>query len=229
MLAIGASEWGKGVASSIRPANEVREALRWDDRWRYKCGPHRAHDVLGEDLDPLVHSETVMSVFGLDALFTLALDHTVPDYLARLLDSKGWTLLHAGRFVYREPITFWRLAHCLWAIKYELRSSKVFGSERLVLTDSMCVSLAISKGRAHDHKLLTVIRRISATCLTGALRLKVQILEGSARETCFGHLLRHALLLDTLGMDTVCSVLPLWSPPFFFWGRGEIEILGFSR
>ena len=51
---------GKGVASSIRPANEVREALRRDDRWRYKCGPHRAHDVLGEDLDPLVHSETVL-------------------------------------------------------------------------------------------------------------------------------------------------------------------------
>ena len=43
-----------------------------------------------------------------------------------------------------------------------------------MLTDSSVYRSPSQKGRAHDHKLLTVIRRISATCLTGALRLKVR-------------------------------------------------------
>ena len=92
------------------------------------------------------------------------MDRTVPDVLGRLL---------TGCFAYREPIHILEALSLLWAVKHELRSSKVLGSELQVLTDSTCVSLAISQGRAHDHKFLTVIRRISASCLTGALRLRV--------------------------------------------------------
>ena len=61
--AVDASEWGKGVVCSIWREDEVREALRWDDRWRHKFGLDRARNALHKSLDPCVHSETIMSVY----------------------------------------------------------------------------------------------------------------------------------------------------------------------
>ena len=48
------------------------------------------------------------------------------------------------------------------------------GSEVVVLGDSMCVVLAISKGRASDFGLNVLIRKIAAYVLACDLRLRIR-------------------------------------------------------
>ena len=147
----------------------------WDERWRFKfLRGSNPRDVLEtQDLDCLQDVSTVREVRGPEPL-EIVEDFAFPSFSKDFATYSELNELWCSPLTSADPIHL-KEAHSLHsAVKHLSRNRKAHGLRTLILLDSMCVCLVVSKGRASNRALKRFCRRIAAEVLSSGLKLHVQ-------------------------------------------------------
>lgn len=170
--ATDASLWGRGVVATERPQAEIQSLGRRNDRWRFNVG----------DEDQVCRAEMCNLAQRLDPE---SLHETAPrqleclgrgDYLEVPLDFIGnnWTKVDGAKWDRVEPIPVLEGRSVVWLLQHLARSQKNLGRKHLVLSDSMSVTLALTKGRSSSSPMNRVCRQVAALCLATGMTIHVR-------------------------------------------------------
>ena len=147
VLCTDASGSGYAVTRRYAEVSEVREVIKFHERWRHKIERIRAVPARARGLanrDELLDVFSVRSELRGELLGEVFEDSAFPEVPSGLLAPERWRLL------WKAPLVHQDATHCkeLWAVVAAVRnvSRRVthHGKELLVLVDSMCCSLVIS-------------------------------------------------------------------------------------
>ena len=164
---------GYAVGSAFLGREVVESIASWDERWRFKLasGAALAPRVTGlREMDPLLDVETVAPAVRGEVHGEVEIDYTFPEVMSKALGPEIWKLGWASRFKHAEPVHLLEGRGTLSAVKHVTRDSRRHGRRVLVLGDSMCCTLAFSKGRCTSHPLLQLCRRVAAEVLATGTR-----------------------------------------------------------
>ena len=161
--ATDASLWRRGVVASEKPLVEIQRLGRRNDRWRFNVGEEdlvcRAEmRHVGQTLDP----ET------LRADVPCQLEKVgVSDHLEVPVDFIGdsWSQVDGAKWDRTESIPGLEGRSVVWLLQHLARSQKNLGKKHLVLSDSMSVTLALTKGRSSSAPMNKICRQVAALCL----------------------------------------------------------------
>ena len=144
----------------------------WDERWRFiVLRGSNPRDVLEtQDLDCLQDVSTVREVRGpehLEIVEDLAFPNVSKDFATDSEFDEPW----CSPLMSADPIHLKKAHALLSAVKHLSRNQKAHGLRSLVLSDSMCVALAVSKGRASNRAFNRCCHRIAAEALSSGSKL----------------------------------------------------------
>ena len=174
-----ASMAGYGVMRGKFEDSEIRGALQYRERWRFKYAAQRNETVTArasalKTADVFNDVATVKPLLTGEVKDVLEVDRSFPEIPPHLLDPARYEFAWKHRFRNAEVIHMLE-ARGLWGVAKQLASyMQNYGAEALVLSDNMSIVLAIDKGRCADFKLLVVLRKLCALCLVSGLRLRVR-------------------------------------------------------
>ena len=158
--ATDASMWGRGVVSTERPREDVQVLGQRNDRWRFKV--NEENEVLRCE-----------SISEADCWNAETLQREDPRHLGEIgggdsvevpLDFIGddWVKVDGSKWDRVEPIPILEGRAVVWLGQHLARSQKNLGRKHLVLTDSMSVTLALSKGRSSTSSMNRICRQMAA-------------------------------------------------------------------
>eukprot|EP00435_Cladocopium_sp_Y103_P060578 s48_g22.t1 len=165
--ATDASMWGRGVTAALRPVEEIKKLGRRNDRWRFKSGE--------EDMVTKLELEPWPDRTDPETLTSEATCHNqvgTGDYLEVPLQFIGedWSKVDGAKWDRVEPIPVLEGRAVVWLCQHLARSQKNLGRKHLILTDSMSVTLALTKGRSSSSSMNRVCRQVAAiTLATGMM------------------------------------------------------------
>ena len=172
--ATDASFWGRGVVSTQRDVKEISKVASDCDRWRFNADDEQAVKILEEqlpmqrwDLETLADEELCASLEpngDLDGVREVPLGFIGEDWSK--VDSCKWNRV--------EGIPTLEGRAVVWVLQHLGRSSKNLGCRHLILSDSMSVVLALSKGRSSTRPMNRVCRQIAALEFITGMQLSVR-------------------------------------------------------
>ena len=171
--ATDASFWGRGVVSIDRDIDQVKSIGQHCDRWRFNTVEER-EVVRGIPQHPCqdIDVETLGGPAGgcEDAPGNPKLFPEVPlDFLRGT-----WTGVDGSAWQRVESIPALEGRAIVWLAQHLARSQKNFGKRRLILTDSMTMCLAISKGRSSTPSINRICRQLAALQFMTGYELRVR-------------------------------------------------------
>ena len=175
VLSVDASLSGYAVCGKrVESEWAVHDIGQWDERWRFKYVMQaKPRDVVKFcDLDPAVDIDTVFERSdppSLEIFEDLSFPN-VPQKFAR----QGFRDLWCAPLVWGAAIHLKEAHSLLAAVKHCSRNHLQHGMRFLILSDSMCCVLAVSKGRCSNRVLLHYMRRLAAELLASGIVLRVR-------------------------------------------------------
>ena len=170
--ATDASLWGRGVVATERPVEEIKKLGRRNDRWRFNPGEENLVtqgelENLGEKID--AETLKVPAPCPLEEL-------GVGDYMEVPLDFIGedWKQIDGSKWDRVEAIPILEGRSVVWLMQHLARSQKNLGKKHLVLSDSMSVTLALTKGRSSSSPMNRVCRQIAALTFATGMHLHLR-------------------------------------------------------
>ena len=158
--ATDASLWGRGVVASERRIEEVRQLGRRNDRWRLSSVEE--HLILDEEFKKFpdkvevntlrVEDDGKLDEVGLADSVEVPLDFIGTD----------WSKIDGARWDRVESIPILEGRSVVWLFQHLARSQKNLGRKHLVLTDSMSVTLFLTKGRSSTKSMNRICRQVAA-------------------------------------------------------------------
>ena len=158
--ATDASFWGRGVTSCCRAVDEIRPVAAQCDRWRFSADEEKAvcekeSLTILQRLDPerlQLPTPCPHEIGSLDRVREVPLGFIGEDW------SKG----ESAQWDRMEGIPTVEGRSVVWLGQHLARSQKNLGRRHLVLTDSMSVTLSLTKGRSSTRSLNRVCRQMAA-------------------------------------------------------------------
>ena len=158
--ATDASMWGRGVVSCERSLASVRTLGKRNDRWRFN--ETEEHKV--------VRVESLFAADGIDEeklqtkeelqLGEVGKGDTIEVPLGFI--GEDWSKVDGAAWDRTEPIPILEGRAVVWLAQHLARSQKNLGKKHLVLSDSMSVTLALTKGRSSASSMNRICRQMAA-------------------------------------------------------------------
>ena len=160
VLAVDASEHGRGVVERRTDSKLIQAAGRFRDRWRYQAGSQvrpRGDLERADDED----------------------DGPVPRVPDEILKGQ-WKVLSSGGWDREEAMVVLEGRSVVHAIKHICRSTSNQHHRHLILSDNLSAVLALMKGRSSSRGLLRVCRQFCALTLACDLGVAIRWLPSEA-------------------------------------------------
>ena len=166
--ATDASFWGRGVTSTHRDESDIRNVAAYCDRWRFSAEEEKAvceaeSLTAAQQLDPeslALPAEELGGIGNSDQVREVPLGFIGEDGIK--VDSAKWDRV--------EGIPTLEGRSVVWLGQHLARSQKNLGRRHLVLTDSMSVTLSLTKGRSSTRSLNRVCRQMAAIELMSGMQ-----------------------------------------------------------
>lgn len=179
--ATDASFWGRGVTSTERDVEQIRSVAGQCDRWRFSAGEEKQ----------VCHSESLTAVQRLDPeSLQMAVQEPVGDLdLVREVPlgfiGEDWKKVDSARWERVEGIPTLEGRSVVWLGQHLARSQKNLGRRHLILTDSMSVTLSLTKGRSSTRSLNRVCRQMAALELMSGMQFSYRWLPSEVNPADF--------------------------------------------
>lgn len=173
-----ASPEGFGIVEREMDIGDVQSMGSWNERWRFKRLPvssWRPRDrALGKDVFSDISTARRPETLG-EQSHEFVEDPLFPEIPHSILKPSDWKTAKIGRWQdTSEHITLKEGRCLLLCLRRLSRSSSHRGKKHLVLVDNLGLALAITKGRAHNYRLLRVCQQIGALSLVSNIGLKIR-------------------------------------------------------
>ena len=169
--ATDASMWGRGICVTSRPLDEIKELGKMNERWRFSADEERQVVSSGLDLgsqlpdvETLKHDKPLHLEHSFEGVVEVPLSFIGEDWSK--VDSAGWDRV--------EPIPILEGRSVVWLLQHLARSQKNLGKKHLLLTDSMSVTLALSKGRSSCRTMNRICRQVAALELMSGMHVHLR-------------------------------------------------------
>ncbi len=168
-----ASMWGRGVVATERNLDDIRTLAKVNDRWRFSVDEEATFlkndlvkDYAGLDVETLQPDDDGSSrvTKGASEFQEVPLGFIGEDW--KKVDSSKWDRT--------EPIPILEGRCVVWLLQHLSRSQKNLGKKHLLLTDSMSVVLALSKGRSSTRSMNRICRQVAAVELMTGMQLSLR-------------------------------------------------------
>ena len=164
LLATDASEWGLGATQSDIPYEQAKSIGQFCERWRFKdpltANPRQR--TMAEFELPFCDVPSCIKQDDRDAPHDRVGDFaSVPFEVV----NQQWQTIGRHRWQRELCMPVAEAQAVLFGVKHALRNMSAFGKKHLILTDSMTVACAVSRGRSHGFQLRRVIQQIAAHSL----------------------------------------------------------------
>ena len=170
--ATDASMWGRGVVAAERQVEEIKKLGRRNDRWRFKPGEENIV-TKGE----LANEGDCIDAETLELVAPCLLEKVgVGDYMEVPLDFIGedWKQIDGSKWDRVESIPILEGRAVVWLLQHLARSQKNLGKKHLVLSDSMSVTLALTKGRSSSSPMNRICRQVAALSFASGMHLHLR-------------------------------------------------------
>ena len=158
--ATDASTWGRGIVSTQRNVEDIKALGRRCDRWRFTVEEEK--NVLRNELTEVADA---IDAETLEMKRDAQLDQVgIGDTLEVPLNFIGedWGKVDGSAWDRQEAIPILEGRCIVWLLQHLARSQKNLNKKHLVLSDSMSVVLALSKGRSSAGAMNRVCRQVAA-------------------------------------------------------------------
>ena len=174
MHATDASFWGRGVVSAQREVEEIRAVAADCDRWRFNAEDEQAVKHLEEHMP--MQSWSVETLEPDEAMPSLKPDGDLDGVREVPLGFIGedWSKVDSCKWNRVEGIPTLEGRAVVWVLQHLGRSSKNLGCRHLILSDSMSVVLALSKGRSSTRPMNRICRQVAALEFITGMQLSVR-------------------------------------------------------
>lgn len=167
-----ASMWGRGIVAADRNIDEIRKLAKVNDRWRFSVDEEAT--FLKEDL---VKDYVGLDVETLQPAQPVAYESTRASDFEEVPMSfigEDWKKVDSSSWDRTEPIPILEGRCVVWLLQHLSRSQKNLGKKHLVLTDSMSVVLALTKGRSSTRSMNRICRQVAALELMTGMQLSLR-------------------------------------------------------
>lgn len=173
-----ASPEGFGIVEREMNVGDIQSMGSWNERWRFKRLPvssWRPRDrALGKDVFSDISTARRPEALG-EQSHEFVEDPLFPEIPHSILKPSDWKTAKIGRWQdTSEHITLKEGRCLLLCLRRLSRSSSHRNKKHLVLVDNLGLALAITKGRAHNYRLLRVCQQIGALSLVSNIGLKIR-------------------------------------------------------
>ena len=158
--ATDASTWGRGIVSTQRNVDDIKALGRRCDRWRFTVEEEKnvlrneftevADAIDAETLE--IKPEAQLDQVGIGDTLEVPLNFIGEDW--GKVDGSAWDR--------QEAIPILEGRCIVWLLQHLARSQKNLNKKHLVLSDSMSVVLALSKGRSSAGAMNRICRQVAA-------------------------------------------------------------------
>ena len=168
---------GYAVVRGACDSDDIFRTIQHQERWRFRHSdqvsvPARVSGLLHRD--PLHDILTVCSSVPGEIPPDTIVDPHFPEIPNSLLVPADYKFMWRSPFKDKEAIHVLECRALVSTLRHISRNLKSHQSDILMLCDNMSVVLAICKGRCSDHKLLVLLRRLGAICISTGIRLCVR-------------------------------------------------------
>lgn len=173
-----ASPDGFGIVEREMDVGDVQSMGSWNERWRFKRLPvssWRPRDrALGKDVFCDHSTARRPEALG-EQSHEFVEDPLFPEIPHSVLKPSDWKTTKIGRWHdTSEHITLKEGRCLLLCLRRLSRSSSHRNKKHLVFVDNLGLALAITKGRAHNYRLLRICQQIGALSLVSNIGLKIR-------------------------------------------------------
>ena len=172
MHSTDASPWGRGIASAERNTEEIKALGRRSDRWRFSAEEERRvlqaeATVRGDAVD--VETLSLKDEWRLDLMGMRDSSEVPLNFIGN-----GWGKVDASPWERHEPIPILEGRCITWLLQHLARPQKNLNKKHLVLSDSMSVVLALTKGRSSSKSMNRICRQVAAVELATGMHVHLR-------------------------------------------------------
>ena len=174
VLCSDASEEGYGGCVSYWPRGTVAHHGRHPERSRYRLGAGEARVHAAQSYKEMEEKSNLEETEGLLKEKSFETNADFEEIPEDLLDGRHWRIVRSGRWKYEEAIMMLEAQAAVGLLHRAARTSVGSNHRRLMLVDNLGMCLAFDRCRAKNTRLLGLIQRWSAICLSRNLRVTMR-------------------------------------------------------
>ena len=181
VLATDASEWGYGICSRWFSPDDVAAVGRCREADRYLSEAHVAARAaalgLGETLYTAGVPTEVPDISALDGCLgraDLTADPTFAEVPPAMTDEQKWTVVGGWKFAEVEDIMVLEARALLRGLERVTRTRFGRNLRQVIFADNLGLVLSVGRWRCRSFKILVILRRMAAWCLSRNAHLAVR-------------------------------------------------------